>query len=124
MELLILKMMTSGGLASDYTAGSGEKGADVESTVQTGYGLDFKLAIQVKKSEGTYSDPQGVDQIERAFKERGADAGLLVTTGDSLGGDLTKRIDDLKSQGRRVAALFGEELYDRLLGVIVGSKDD
>lgn len=122
VELLILDMMTNGGLASDYTAGSGEKGADLISTIKIGFGLkDFKLAIQVKKSEGTYGDQRGIDQIRRALEERNADAGLLVTTGDNLSDELVKMIEDIKSTGVRVEALYGEQLYERLLEAVAVS---
>ncbi len=125
VELLILEMMTNGGLESDYTAGSGEKGADVESTIRIGYGLkDFKLAIQVKKSAGTYGDPRGVEQIKQALEDRNADAGLLVTTGDNLSADLINLIENMKSEGKRVAALYGQELYERLLEAIAVGRND
>jgi predicted Mrr-cat superfamily restriction endonuclease len=118
VELLVQEMMVKDGLNTNYTAGAGEMGADVVSEVDFGYGLkSFLLAIQVKKSSGTYSTLEGIKQIETAFEQRGANAGLLVTTADELGEGLSSYVKELKKTSN-VQVLYGEELHDRLLEVI------
>ncbi len=116
-EKLILEMLRHDGLEVIWNAGANEKGADLLSTVQVRYGLDTKLAIQVKKHFGIDNDINALKQIENAFQEHKVQAGLIVTMADTLGNDFQKYLDELR-QKYNIQVLYGDDLYLRLLELI------
>lgn len=119
-ERLVLEMLRSDGLNVDWTAGPGEQGADLSTEALFGYGLSTNVAVQVKFHRGTESELRGLEQIEQAFEERDADAGLLVTFADELSDEVEKRLKELQHEYREnVGILYGDHLYRRLSALIV-----
>ncbi len=63
-----------------------DHGADLIVTMQTGLGnLQFerKIVVQVKSFEGSHSDLHAVEQVIEGIKFYNADAGMIITTGES-----------------------------------------
>jgi len=115
-ERLVLELLRNDGLNVDWTAGPNERGADLETEVMLGYGLSSTIAVQVKFHRGTESQLHGLGQIERAFEERSADAGLLVTFADELAPEVEDYVTELQHEhSENVDVLYGEELYLRIL---------
>jgi hypothetical protein len=106
-----------------WTAGPKERGADFVVTVDNGYGLATRMAVQVKMYWGLHDDIGGLDQLEQAFREHNVDTGLLVSFADRLGPTLAKRLSELK-QRYKVEVLYGENLYERLLELLADPKID
>jgi predicted Mrr-cat superfamily restriction endonuclease len=113
-ERLVLEMLKRDrdGKDVEWIAGPSERGADILCSVQIGYGITYKLAVQVKMHPGQDNDQTGIEQLEQAFTAHGVQAGILVTTADTLGPDLTKRIKESKYN---IQVIYGEDLYGRLL---------
>lgn len=116
-EKLVLEMLRRDGMDVVWTAGAGERGADILWSVQLGYGIESKIAIQVKMHWGEDNDTTGVEQLARAFATHQVQAGLLVTTAMKLGPDLERRLVEAKKQ-YNIQVLYGEELFERLLELI------
>jgi hypothetical protein len=77
-------------------------------------------------SSGRYSDNDltSIAQIRDAFDHYKAVAGLLVTSGETLGVELQAAIEKLKTDGKTVAVLHGEELYRLALHVLASDTRD
>jgi len=117
-EKLIEALLIADGFDVDFTAGPSERGADLITFVPLTYNLKAKLALQIKKHTGIDNDLTGINQIIGAFEAHRADAGLLVTFADELGPDLEKKIREARRK-YNLDVLYGEELYERLLELIV-----
>ena len=120
-EQLIKELLRRDGFENvRWTAGAGEKGADIIAERAIDYGLVVKIAIQVKYHKGVTSDRTGVDQIVQAFEAHEADVGLLVTSADELSDDLKEYISSRQKECRRkIEVLYGEYLNSRLLEAVV-----
>jgi hypothetical protein len=122
-ERLVMEMLRNDGLDVDWTAGPNERGADLQTEVDHGYGLSTDIAIQVKFHTGTEDEIRGLEQIEQAFEERNVDAGLLVTFADELSDKVEGFLAQIQRQRRQnVSVLHGEELYLRLLEFVADSS--
>lgn len=118
-ERLIRELLRKDGLDVDWTAGPNERGADLETEVMLGYGLSTKVAIQVKFHSGTENELQGLKQIEQAFEERNADAGLFVTFADELDNSVEEYLERIQREHKEnVNVLYGDDLYLQLLELI------
>jgi predicted Mrr-cat superfamily restriction endonuclease len=115
-ERLILEMLKRDGMDVVWNAGPGEQGADLLGDPQIGYGIPYKLAIQVKMHWEQDNDQTGIDQLERAIAAHGVQAGLL-------GPDLKKRIEESKKK-YNIQVVYGEDLFVRLLELIADSSLD
>ena len=62
--------------------------------------------------------------MRRAFDYYKAVAGLVVTSADKIGALLQDAIEQLKTEGKTVAVLHGEELYRRLLRTLPSDSGD
>jgi len=122
-ERLILEMLKRDGMDVVWSAGSGEHGADLLCNVQIGYGIAYKLAIQVKKHWDQENDQTGIEQLEHAFVAHGVQAGILVTMADTLGAELTTRIEEAKKK-YNIQVIYGDDLYGRLLELIADPSLD
>ena len=118
-ERLVLEMLRNDEFDVDWTAGPNERGADLQTEALIGYGLSSGIAVQVKFHSGTESGLRGLEQIEQAFEERNADAGLLVTFADELDPEVEDYLGELKRKHHEnIEVLYGENLYLRLLELI------
>ncbi len=117
-ERLILELLKKDGLNVLWSAGAGEKGADLLCDIQIGYGLVSKIAVQVKMHWDTTYDTTAIEQLETAFTAHSVDTGLFVTTAEALGENVHKRLDEARKKFN-VQALYGEELYTRLIEMII-----
>ena len=118
-ERLVLEVLRNDGLDVKWTAGPNERGADLTTKTMIGYGMSTNIAVQVKNHPGRESNPNVLDQIEQAFKERDVDAGLLVTFASELSEEVEERLTELKHKySKNVEILYGEDLYMRLLELI------
>jgi hypothetical protein len=106
-----------------WTAGPKERGADFVVTIDNGYGLATRMAVQVKMYSDLHDDIGGLDQLEEAFREHNVDTGLLISFADRLGPTLAKRLSELK-QRYKVEVLYGENLYERLLELLADPAID
>lgn len=122
-ERLILEMLKREGMGVVWTAGPGEQGADLLVDPQIGFGIPYKLAIQVKMHWGQDNDQTGINQLEQAFVAHGVQAGLLITVADTLGPDLTKRIEESRKK-YNIQVIYGEDLFGRLLELIADPSLD
>ena len=120
-EQLIFNLLKRDGLEVTWTAGPAEKGADHVGTIDLGYALTSQMGVQVKMHWGVDNDTTGLDQLERAFKERNLDACLLVTFADKLGPALKRRVGSLR-QKYKLEVLYGDDLYRRLLELLADSN--
>jgi len=116
-ERLILEILKQDGMDVISTAGPAERGADLMCEIQLAYALRSKLAIQVKMHWDHDNDTTGIEQLEQAFGAYDIDGGLLVTMADSLGDDLKARIKQAQ-KNHKIEVLYGEELFQRLLGLL------
>lgn len=116
-EYLVLNLMRQRGLESTWTAGPSECGADVLSTLYSGFGIESRMAVQVKFHPGEDNDLSGLDQLERASVAHGADALLLVSFADTLGERVKARLAKLK-QTHNIGVIYGVDLYEALLSLI------
>ena len=116
-ERLILEMLRRDGMDVVWSAGPSEKGADLLCDIQLGYGLKSKIAIQVKMHWGGDNDTEGIGQLERAFEVHDIQAGLLVSLADTLGDNVKSRIGQARKK-YNIRAIYGEELYAKLLELI------
>lgn len=119
-EKLIFEILKYDGLEVVKTAGSNERGADFVSTIQLGYGLDTKIAIQVKMHWGTDNDTEGLGQIKTAFREHKVDAAILVSFADKLGKKLERELAELR-KAFKIEVLYGEDLYSKILEIVTSS---
>lgn len=122
-ERLVHELLAREGIGFSPTAGPTEAGADVIGTVESRYASPQRVAIQVKMHWGTDNDTRSVDQLERAFDAHHVDTGLLITTADKLGSRLESRIGQIKRE-RPIKALFGDELYGRVLELIADTEHE
>jgi len=120
-EKLVLEMLRRDGMEVLWNAGAGEKGADILWNAQLGYGLDSKIAVQVKMHWDNDNDTTGIDQLVRAFGSHQVQAGLLVTMANKLGPDLQRRLEDVQKV-HNIRVLYGVELYKRLLELVADSN--
>ena len=116
-------MLKRDGMVVEWSPGAGEAGADLLCSVDIGYGIKYKLAIQVKKHFGQDNDETGIDQLEHAFNVHGAQAGILVTMADTLGHELATRIEESQKK-HNIQVIYGSDLYGRLLELIADSSLD
>lgn len=116
-ERLTLELLRRDGLDVVWTAGPMEQGADVIGTVQIGYGFAYRLAVQVKMHWDIDNDTRGIEQLTQAIRSHQADAGLLVTFADQLGGDLQEHLKRSQRE-QNIQVLYGDDLYERLLELI------
>jgi Restriction endonuclease len=103
-----------------WTAGAGENGADVVMSVNLPFFEEPKIVVQAKHHNrwSADNDTSSIQQLRKAFQYYNAMAGLLVTSAEQLGPDLAAELEKLRSEGRQVAALYGNELYRRVLQVL------
>ena len=120
-ERLILEMLRRDGMDVLWSAGPVEQGADLLCDVQLGYGLTSKIAIQVKMHWDEDCDTTGIDQLEQAFSVHGVQAALLVSMADELGENVKSRIKQARKT-HNIRAIYGEELYAKLLELIADSS--
>ena len=81
-------------------------GADLIVTIKVSVaGLDFehKIVVQVKSYEGEVKDTTAVDQIKRGFEKFGANAGMIITTGE--------RTEELETAAANVASDTGLPIH-------------
>jgi hypothetical protein len=122
-ERLIQKMLRRDQGEVRWTAGPKEQGADFIVTIDNGYGLATRMAVQVKMYQDVHDDTGGLDQLEQAFREHHVDTGLLVSFADKIGPNLAKRLSELK-QRYKVEVLYGENLFGRLLELLADPDVD
>jgi hypothetical protein len=106
------------------TAGAGENGADIVMSVSAPFFDDLNIVVQIKHHPGEDNDPRSVDQLRRAFDYYKAVAGLLVTSADKIGAQLQDAVEKLKTEGKTVAVLHGEELFRRVLHILASETGD
>ena len=106
-----------------WTAGPKERGADFVVTIDNGYGLVTRMAVQTKMHWDVDDDTTGLDQLEQAFREHNVDTCLLVTFAEKLGSSLSARVAELK-QKYKIEVLYGENLYGRLLELLADPDVD
>lgn len=121
MEHLILEILRRDEHDAKWTAGSGEKGADIIVDADIGFGIRSKMAIQVKMHWGEDHDTTGIQQLEQAFDAHSVQAGLLVTTADKLGEGLRKKIEE-SQKSHNIQVLYGEDLFIRILEMITDTE--
>jgi hypothetical protein len=85
---------------------------------------DLNIVVQIKHHPGEDNDPTSVDQLRRAFEYYKAIAGLLVTSADAIGAQLQNAAEKLKTEGKTVAILYGDELYRRVLHILAAETGD
>ena len=100
------------------TAGPSENGADVVMSISAPFFDDLKIVVQIKHHPGEDNDTTSVEQLRIAFDYYKAVAGLLVTSATTIGLQLRDAIEKLKTEGKTVAVLHGEELNRRVLYVL------
>ena len=122
-ERLILEMLKRDGMDVVWNAGPGEQGADLLGDPQIGYGIPYKIAIQVKMHWREDADQTGIDQLEHAIAAHGVQGGLLVTMADKLAPSLEKRIEESRKK-YNIQVIYGDDLYGRLLELIADSSLD
>ena len=106
------------------TAGAGENGADIVMSVSAPFFNDLNIVVQIKHHPDIDYDMTSIDQLRRAFDYYKAVAGLLVTSADKIGENLQDAVEKLKTEGKTVGILYGEELYRRLLRVLASDSGD
>ena len=106
------------------TAGAGEHGADVVMSVSTPFFDELIVVVQIKHHWPVDDDTTSIDQIRHAFDHYKAAAGLLVTSAEELGVQLQEAIEKLKTDGKTVAVLYGDELYRLALHVLASDTGD
>jgi hypothetical protein len=119
-ENLILHLLRQDGMTVTYNGGSNELGADILASRDLGYGLTIKVGVQVKYFQGVDNSLKGLSQLEQAFEAHQLDAGLLVSFADQLSNELLKKLEEMKKT-LNVEVLYGENLYERLLSLVIGS---
>ena len=119
-EQLVQAMLARDGLETIWTAGPAERGADILGEVQLPYGLNSRIAVQVKMHWDVDNDTTSVDQLELALREHSAHAGLLVTMASELGDKLKTRLERARRR-RNIRVLYGDELYSRLAELVADS---
>jgi hypothetical protein len=126
-EALVKEMLNAENFSNTtlkVTAGSGENGADIVMTVSAPFFDELNIVVQIKHHPGEDNDTTSIDQLRRAFDYYKAVAGLLVTSGSTIGPQLKEAAEKLKTEGKTVEILYGEELYRRVLHVIASETDD
>ena len=86
LEQLVLRLFQkiyAGGTVK-HTGGAGEKGADLLVATQDPLGLEYKVAVQVKLHNGVHDDTHALDQLKQARDAHHVDAGVVVTTAESV----------------------------------------
>lgn len=116
-ERLVGELLKREGMDVVWTAGAGERGADLRCDADVGLGVTYRLAVQVKMHWGTDNDLTGVSQLVTALRAHDAKAGILVTMADELGVDLRKNLDAVKKE-HDIQVLYGVDLFSRLLELI------
>lgn len=105
--------------------GRGEKGADIIVNATDPLGLRFRVGIQVKMHDGTADDDHVVGQLRRAHLERGAHAGVLLTTATTISpglqAKLTQLADDLDID---IQAWTRDDFVRLLLSYLLNDKDE
>jgi restriction endonuclease Mrr len=100
------------------TAGPSENGADIVMSIDTPFFDALNVVVQIKHHPGEDNDATSIEQLETAFEYYKAVAGLLVTSGRTIGPQLRDAIERLKTSGKTVAVLHGDELYRLILRVL------
>jgi hypothetical protein len=80
-----------------------------------------KIGVQVKYFQGVDNSLKGLSQLEQAFQAHQLAAGLLVSFADQLGDELLKKKLEEMKKTLNVEVLYGENLYQRLLSLVIGS---
>lgn len=106
------------------TAGAWENGADIVMSVNAPFFDDLYIVVQIKHHPGEDNDTTSVVQLGRAFDYYKAVAGLLVTSADKIGAQLQEAIEHLKTDGKAVTVLYGDELHRRVLHVLASRTGD
>jgi HJR/Mrr/RecB family endonuclease len=104
------------------TAGPSENGADVVMSISAPFFDDLKIVVQIKHHTGEDNDTTSVEQLRIAFDYYKAVAGLLVTSATNIGPQLRDAIEKLKTEGKTVAVLYGDELYRRVLHIFASER--
>jgi len=108
----------------NLTAGAWENGADVVMSVSAPFFDDLYIVVQIKHHPDEDNDTTSVEQLRHAFDYYKAVAGLLVTSADKIGTQLREAIEGLKTEGKTVAVLYGDELQRRVLHVLASQTGD
>lgn len=129
LEHLLVPILESVyGAGTEYVkavGGRGEKGADIIVNARGPQGLRFRTAIQVKMHDGTAYDDHVVDQLRRAHHERGAQAGVLLTTAVSITPDLQAKLTQLSGElDIDIQAWTRDDFVRLLLGYLLDAKPD
>ena len=91
-----------------------------------GINLTSKLVVQAKSYEGDHNDTGAIDQVVTGIKKLGADAGLLITTGN-LTDKLAKYAEVMsKKIGKEISIIAGTDVAKFILryapDLLIGSK--
>lgn len=82
IQLLFERIYTGGRV--ERSAGPGEKGADLIVFTQDPLGIEYKIAVQVKRHDGVEHETRALRQIEQARGHHRIDAGVVVTTAEDV----------------------------------------
>jgi hypothetical protein len=64
--------------------GASERGSDLLVFMRDQLGLEYKIALQLKQHDGIHEDRRALEQLELAREVHNVDAGIIVTTSDSV----------------------------------------
>lgn len=94
---LLFEQIYAGGRV-ERSAGPGEKGADLIVFTQDPLGIEYKIAVQVKRHEGVEDDTRALQQIEQAREHHRVDAGVVVTTAEQVSDAFQARREALEEK--------------------------
>ena len=125
-EHLLIPLLESvyGDGAVEHRGGAGEKGADLIVTTQGPLGLTFQTAIQVKMYDGTHYDTHPLDQLRRARKEHGVQAGVVLTTANEVSQEFQDALVNLGEELKIDIQAWTREDFVRLLLAHLGRRED
>ena len=73
---------------------------------------ELNVVVQIKHHYPVDDDTTSVDQLRQAFDYyKPAVAGLVVTSAERIGPNLKAAVEKIKTDGKMVTVVHGEELY-------------
>jgi hypothetical protein len=118
LEHLVLRVLQ--GVYADgdvqHWGGAGEKGADLIVTSRDPLGLEFRIGVQVKMHLGVDDDLHSLEQIKVAAKYHRLDAGIVVTTAQSVTERFETRREALEAElGIDIRVMLRDEFLKLVL---------